>query len=174
MNEPTGSSLDEQLARLKREVPPRVDLWPSIEQRIRRRAPVAPPLALAAGLVALIGTAVIVALLHARAPSLPAAHPQTASVAALFDEPHDPRYLAARAALEKTFEERVALLDPVSRASIERSLEQIRSSRAELRRALAANPDNPLLEQLLESTWHEEFDLYDDVVQDTQPTLARN
>jgi hypothetical protein len=30
-----------------------------------------------------------------------------------------------------------------------------------------------VLEQLWESTWHEEFDLYDRVVQATQPPMTR-
>jgi hypothetical protein len=36
--------------------------------------------------------------------------------------------------------------------------------------ALAAQPDSPVLEQLLASALHDEFDLYDDVVRTTQPT----
>ena len=39
--------------------------------------------------------------------------------------------------------------------------------------ALAADPQSPVLEQLWESTWHDEYDLYDRVVQATQPHLTR-
>ena len=79
-----------------------------------------------------------------------------------------------RTALQQTFRERLALLDPATRAQIEASLAVIHRAREEIRKALGAAPDNPVLEHLLQSTWHDEFDLYDDVVRTTQPTLARN
>jgi hypothetical protein len=96
-----------------------------------------------------------------------------AAVAASFEEPHDAGYLAARTALEETFHERLALLDPATRAQIESNLATIRAAREDIARALAKDPESPVLEQLLESAWHDEFDLYDDVVRTTQPTLAR-
>jgi hypothetical protein len=89
------------------------------------------------------------------------------------DEPHDPGFLAARAALQETFSQRLAMLDPTTRAKIEANLEVIHRARTDIRKALAANPGSPVLEQLLESSWHDEFDLYDDVIRTTQPTLAR-
>jgi hypothetical protein len=89
------------------------------------------------------------------------------------DEPHDPGYLAARAGLVDTFRERLAMLDPPTRAKIEANLAVIHQARDDIRKALAADPDSPVLEQLLESAWHDEFDLYDDVIRTTQPTLAR-
>jgi hypothetical protein len=97
----------------------------------------------------------------------------TASVGASLAEPRDASYLATRAALEKTFHERLALLDPATRAQIEMSLTSIRAAREDIAKALAAHPESPMLEQLLESAWHDEFNLYDDVVRTTQPTLAR-
>ena len=90
-----------------------------------------------------------------------------------FDEPRDAGYVAARAALEQTFRERLALLDPDTRTQIEASLAVIHRAHEEIRKGLEAAPENPVLEHLLQSTWHDEFDLYDDVVRTTQPTLAR-
>jgi len=49
----------------------------------------------------------------------------------------------------------------------------IRQAHEDIRKALAADPESPVLEQLWESTWHEEFDLYDRVVQATQPPMTR-
>jgi hypothetical protein len=89
------------------------------------------------------------------------------------DEPHDPGFIAARAALQETFGQRLAMLDPATRAKIEANLAVIHQAREDIRKALAASPGSPVLEQLLESSWHDEFDLYDDVIRTTQPTLAR-
>ena len=90
-----------------------------------------------------------------------------------FGEPNDPRYLAARAELERTFNQRLGELDPATRAKIEADLASIRKARDDIRKALAAQPDSPVLEQLLASALHDEFDLYDAVVRTTQPTSAR-
>jgi hypothetical protein len=79
----------------------------------------------------------------------------------------------ARDTLEKTFRERLALLQPDARAKIEASLAVIHQAHEEIRKALGSNPSDPVLEQLLESTWHEEFNLYDRVVQATQPAMMR-
>jgi hypothetical protein len=96
-----------------------------------------------------------------------------AGSAANLGEPSDPRYLAARAELERTFNQRLGELDPATRAKIEADLASIRQARDDIRKALASQPDSPVLEQLLASALHDEFDLYDAVVRTTQPTSAR-
>jgi hypothetical protein len=96
-----------------------------------------------------------------------------ALAAASFEEPRDPKYVLARDTVEKTFRERLALLEPATRAKIESSLAVIRQAHEDIRKALAADPQSPVLEQLWQSTWHDEFDLYDRVVQATQPTMTR-
>ena len=62
---------------------------------------------------------------------------------------------------------------PTTRAKIESSLAVIQKAHEDIRKALAADPQSPVLEQLWESTWHDEFDLYDRVVEATQPTMMR-
>ena len=101
------------------------------------------------------------------------ARTSTAGSGANLGEPSDPRYLAARAELERTFNQRLAQLDPATRAKIEADLASIRKARDDIRKALASQPDSPVLEQLLSSALHDEFDLYDAVVRTTQPTSAR-
>jgi hypothetical protein len=64
-------------------------------------------------------------------------------------------------------------LDPATRARIEASLAVIRSAHEDIRKALAGDPGSPVLEQLWQSTWHDELDLYDHVVRATQPTMTR-
>jgi len=173
MKDPARESLDARLAKLPRDIVPPRYLWPSIEREIERQ-PLRTPqvvLAAAASVAALmIAGAVIWAVLHSRQVT---SAPSAQSIAMSLDEPHDPGYLAARAGLVDTFRERLAMLDPPTRAKIEANLAVIHQARDDIRKALAADPNSPVLEELLESAWHDEFDLYDDVIRTTQPTLAR-
>ncbi len=210
----TRVSLDEELAKLSRDVPPPRDLWPGVVRGIVRTPRSAPGLssvpwmayaASAAGLC--LAAALAWVMVQGRAPltasgpgmasgpgaaANPAAQgsplhsPQGSSQdspaagadsrpgsGANLGEPSDPRYLAARAELERTFNQRLAQLDPATRAKIEADLASIRKARDDIRKALASQPDSPVLEQLLASALHDEFDLYDAVVRTTQPTSAR-
>jgi hypothetical protein len=173
MKDQPRESLDARLAKLPRDIVPPRYLWPSIERDIERQPLRAPQmvLAAAAAIAALmIAGAVVWAVLHGRAATPSAGTP---SMAMNLDEPHDAGYLAARAEVIDTFKERLAMLDPATRAKIEANLAVIHKARDDIRKSLAADPDSPVLEQLLESAWHDEFDLYDDVIRTTQPTLAR-
>ncbi len=174
MKNQIGNPLDARLAKLPRDVVPSRYLWPSIEREIGRSPPRASQVVLAAAAsvaVMMFAAAIIWAVLHARsATTAPSATPMFAMS---LGEPHDPGYLAARAELLDTFQERLALLDPPTRAKIEANLAVIHKARDDIRKALTADPGSPVLEQLLESAWHDEFDLYDDVIKTTQPTLAR-
>jgi hypothetical protein len=98
---------------------------------------------------------------------------QMVGATASFEEPRDPKYLLARDTVEKTFRERLTLLEPATRAKIESSLAVIQQTHEDIRKALAADPQSPVLQQLWQSTWHDEFDLYDRVVQATQPIMTR-
>jgi hypothetical protein len=173
MNESWQKSLDERLANLPRDVAPPRNLWPAIAGRLRRRKGRARSLqfAAAAGLAgACLATALTWALLHGRTASRTA--PIVAHVSS-FDELRNPSYVAARDSLELSFRERLRLLDPATRARIEASLAVIRQAHEDIRKALASDPESPVLEQLWQSTWHDEIDLYDNVVQATQNTMTR-
>ena len=172
MNDPSQQSLDRLLAQLPKDIQPPGALWPEIATRLRAQRH-SPPLALAAGI--LVAAACLASLITwgvLQRPSAPAAI-QSAGARASFEELKDPKYILARDSEKKTFEERLALLDPVTRAKIESSLAVIRQAHEDIRKALAADPESPVLEELWESTWHDEFDLYDHVVQATQPTMTR-
>ena len=173
MNDPLQNSLDEQLANLPRDVPPPRNLWPGIAGRLQRRPRRARPMLFAAAAAvagACVASALTWAVLHGRAAS-PAT--QLAVRARSFDEPRNASYVAARDSLEGSFRERLALLDPATRAQIEASLAVIRRAHEDIRKALASDPASPVLEQLWQSTWHDELDLYDHVVRATQPTMTR-
>lgn len=168
-----GKSLDELLADLPLDIAPRRSLWRGISRRMGPSRHRARPMvyAVAAGIVgACVASALTWAVLHGSSPSpvMPlVAHAPT------FEESRNPSYVAARDDLELNFRDRLTRLDPATRARIEASLAVIRRAHEDIRRALANDPGSPVLEQLWQSTWHDEFDLYDHVVQATQPTMTR-
>lgn len=172
MNDRQQESLDRLIVNLPRDVTPPRNLWPGIVDRLVRTRR-GPPMALAAGIVvaaACLASLFTWAVLQSRsAPRLL----QTEIAKSSFEEPTDAKYVLARDMMQKTFRERLALLEPATRAKIEASLAVIRQAHEDIRKALAADPESPVLEQLWESTWHEEFDLYDRVVQATQPPMTR-
>jgi hypothetical protein len=174
MNDPVQKSLDDELAALSLEVAPSRNLWPAIAGRLqpsvrRRRQPML--YAAAAGLAgACVASALTWAVLHGRAAA-PAA--PLAAQTVVFEEPRNPSYVAARDDLAVSFRERIALLDPTTRAKIEASLAVIRRAHEDIRKALASDPASPVLEQLWQSTSRDELDLYEHVVRATQPTMTR-
>lgn len=173
MNDRRPESLDRLIAGLPRDVIPPGNLWPGIAARLGSRPRRAPPLALAAVLaMAAAGLASFFTWAVLEGRSVPRVI-QTVAATASFEEPRDPKYVLARSEIEKTFRERLTLLEPATRAKIEASLAVIQKAHEDIRKALASDPQSPVLEQLFESTWHDEFDLYDRVVQATQPTMTR-
>ncbi|MEA3151424.1 MAG: hypothetical protein QOD56_2363 [Gammaproteobacteria bacterium] len=171
MMEPEFKALDAQLARLSREVIPPRDLWPGIVAGIARKHRDARSIAFAAvAACALFAGVSIWAVLHGGATTR---LPLVVAAPGGFAEPSNVKYAATRTVLEATFRERLALLDPVTRTQVEASLAVIKRAHEDIRKALAAEPSNAVLEQLFESTWHDEFDLYDHVVRATQLSLTR-
>ncbi len=180
--------VDEALAQLPREQAPGRDLWPSIAVALQGNAPGSGstargsrspwPTAMAASvaLAALLG-ALTWSVWHSTAPTLMATAPLPRSAALAqpvgFELPQDADYLAARAALERTFSERLAMLAPPTRARVQSDLEVIRKANADIRDALAHDPASPLLLQLLRSTWQQEINLYTTVAHATDTLLTR-
>jgi hypothetical protein len=173
MNDRHQDSIERLLGNLPKDIVPPADLWPAVAARLTRKPRYAPPMALAA-VVAMIaaGLASFVTWAVLQGRSVPRVI-QTVAVSGSFEEPRDPKYMLARATMEKTFHQRLALLEPATRAKIESSLAVIQNARNDIRKALAADPQSAVLQQLWESTWHDEFDLYDRVVDATQPTMTR-
>ncbi|HMI37312.1 MAG TPA: hypothetical protein VK505_06780 [Steroidobacteraceae bacterium] len=187
MNSETFGSVDEALARLPRALTPARDLWPAIAQATasgaaRERPEPGParwPVALAASL-ALLGLVAALSFSVLRQPGASAllAQDGTASTPAKqtsvsFESPRTAAFISARAALETTYQERLAMLAPATRARVQADLETIRKANVDIRDALSRDPASPLLQQLLRSTWQQEIDLYTDVSQATEPMLTR-
>jgi len=169
-------TLDDLLADLPRDLPPPPYLWSGIAHRLPRRHRRARPmlLAAAAGVAgACLASALTWAVLHGRSAVPAAPVVVVAAQAPTLDEPRNASYVAARDSLELNFRQRLALLDPATRAKIEANLAIIRQAHEDIRKALASDPASPVLEQLWQSTWHDEIDLYEHVVQATQPTMTR-
>ena len=183
MNQPPTmppKSLDQQLAELPRSIEPPHDLWPQIEAAIQppRRSQPQWLAALAASVV-VAAVSVMVTWRLLRAPGLP---PTAATVPAAtqplgaisFALPQQAAYLQARAHLEQVFRERLALLQPDTRAKIETNLAIIRAANDSIRRALEADPASPLLLQQLQNTQRQEVDLYTNVARNTDPAIGRS
>ena len=168
------SPLDRLLEELPRAAMPRRDLWPGIAAGIgrgTRRARSWYVAVVSAAAAACLATLFTWAVMQRN--SVPRVIQAAAARGGAFDEPRDPRFVLARNSLEKTYTERLALLKPETRAKIETSLAVIRKAHEDIRQALIADPQSVALEQMLQSTWHDEFDLYESVVQATQPTQSR-
>ena len=178
------TALDARLAALPLDVAPARDLWPDIAASITATdvRPAAArwrwPLALAAG-VAVAAVAGALGWQAGRQNATPLAATAVASPAsdsllpASFALPEGHEYRATRAALERSYRERLELLAPATRGRIEEDLAAIRQANADIRSALAAEPQSAVLNRLLESTWQQEFDLYATVTHNTDPAVPR-
>ncbi len=171
MKNDNGKSLDQLLSQLPRDMTPPRSLWPAVAARIRPAPRRVRPMLMAACVAAAAACLSAVftwAVLHrAAAPE----GLQVVAAAKAFSEPGDPKYVKARDSLQRSFRERLALLDPATRAKIEASLAVIRQAHEDIRQALLADPSSPVLEELWQSTWHDEIDLYDRVVDATEPSV---
>jgi hypothetical protein len=170
MNSEMVGSVDEALARLPRELSPARDLWPAIAQSMHEGAPGLKheprpvrwpqwPVALAASL-GLMGLVAALSWSVLRQPATTAVAQGSGAVPSgqtmvSFEAPQNAAFLSARAALESTYEQRLALLAPATRARVRSDLETIRKANADIRDALIRDPASPLLLQLLRSTWQQ-------------------
>jgi hypothetical protein len=180
--------LDAQLRELSLEVEPGRDLWPGIAARLEQQ--VAVPLQrvtrrpawawqAAAALVLVAGSSLLTASLLDRSPPagqsasqpsraapdlaqggasvLPAAFGPTGRL--------DSEYLVAREQLTRMLEERIAVMPPSARAKLEFNLGEMRRAADEINAALAAQPGDPLLEELLLKTYQDELAVLSNVNQ---------
>jgi len=168
--------LDEALASLPRDVAPERDLWSEIRAEIAQTiaARVSPLQSnwfrLAAAVLLVLATSFVTYYVTRQsmqpqvaqnAPeALPA--PQVTSQPASFSFGPDrlgASYTNARAELDKRFQERVASLPPADRAKVEKNLADLRRAAAEISATLAEHPSDPLLQDLLMSTYQSELQL---------------
>lgn len=167
MDEGEFQQLDKLIAGLPRSISPGHDLWPEIETSIAGPAHQGArqwhwwnsPLVSAASL-AVAASALTFAL--TRAPEIAQPSPavvstQPASVML------DPGFLANRKRLENQIDGRLSELSPEMRGLVRQNLATIRGSLHEISMALAEDPDNADLHDLLLSTYEQELQVMTEI-----------
>ena len=180
MNESTKSGrdpLDQALATLPEDVRPERDLWPQIRAEIAK-TPIAAPASsaqstwfrLAAAVLLVLATSFVTYYVTRQSMQQPIAQvtPETVPVPQVSGQPASfsfgaerlgAGYVNARAELDKRFQERIATLPAADRAKIERNLADLRRAADEISATLAKNPSDPLLQDLLMSTYQSELQM---------------
>ena len=172
-------AIDERLNSLAAELPqavaPSRDLWPGIEQAIN--APAKPNRSMwntvwaqAAAVVLLVGGSSGLTWLAVKedgwrmSPSGPPVvevfadlEPVSGDFGQRYTLGND--YLDARTKLEGSLEQKLDTLSPETRLAVIKNLQTIRVAIKDLNEALAKEPDNVLLQELLLTTYHEEIAL---------------
>lgn len=178
------SGLDARLQQLPREIEPGRDLWAGIESRLEPRATVGRrrPAWLwqaAAAVLLVAGSSLLTATLmnERRADGTMAASPAVETVQAMPiafgpGKRLDPEYLAARRQLTVVLDERMASLPASTRAKLEASLGELRRAAEQINVALAEQPDDPLLQELLLATYQDELAVLANVNQLTSALAA--
>jgi len=162
---------------LSAEIAPERDLWPDIAARIEaeprarsaRGWPVAGALAAAVALVALSSLTTLWISGRDAGPEISQVVPPPSGSAmmpsAAFGPDYElgPKYRRARNELTVDLESRMQALPPATRHTVERNLEQIRIALAEINAALAEDPGNALLQQLLLAAYQDELTVLTEV-----------
>lgn len=180
MNENTRNGrdpLDEALASLPQDVRPERDLWPQIRAQIEKTpivapAPVSPVQStwfrLAATVLLVVTTSFVTYYVTrqslqdpiAKVEPVPAPVTQATPASFSFGAEHlGAGYLNARAELDKRFQKSLAGLPAADRAKVEKSLADLRHAADEISATLAQHPSDPLLQDLLMSTYQSELQL---------------
>ena len=181
--------LSQMLASLPRDVQPERDLWQGIQAEIGK-TPIVTDSApvvhfsstrwfqIAAGVLLVLATsfttfvvtrqsmekdAVQIAQTQQQVTVPTATAPLNAMPVSFGPETLGADYLKARSDLDKRFEERIKTLAPSTRAKLERNLADLRHAANEISATLADNPSDPLLQDLLMSTYQRELQLLADV-----------
>lgn len=173
---------DELLARareLSTETSPQQDLWPGIEAAIRRPKVSAwtPRLAQAAAIVLLIGASSGLTWLSTKDQVRIV---EVVPAGLVFEQASfggryalGVGYQEAHRDLEAQLDVELQRLSPDAREEVENNLAMIRGAIGQINVALAEEPDNPLLQELLVQTYREELALMQRVGGLTQYVMSR-
>jgi hypothetical protein len=175
-NQTGRDPLDEALASLPESVAPQRDLWPEIRAEIEKTPIVAPAspvqstwFRLAAAVLLVLATSFVTYYVTRQSlqeqvatnvEAVPA--PVIAAQPASFSFGRDrlgAGYENARAELDKRFQTSLAALPPADRAKVEKNLADLRHAADEISATLAQHPSDPLLQDLLMSTYQSELQL---------------
>ena len=177
MNESNDSNFDDELmaaaAELATEVKPERDLWPGIEQAIVQPARPERTVwnsvwAQAAAVLLLVGGSSGVTYLALTGGDTGTVSPMAEGPALVFESASatfgsmyhlGPDYQDARRSLAVKVDEELSRLTPEERAEVQKNIDVIRTAIEDINEALAAEPDNELLQKLLLDTYREELNL---------------
>ncbi len=188
MNSRRPDPLDEVLSKLPKTVEPERDLWTSIQGQLeadrQQQAPrrvTARWYQLAAGVLLVLASSLTTFFIMREAPeNAPTVastdSPQTefaAMPASFAGYKLGEDYSKARAQLDLAFEQRLALLPPAAREKVEHNLADIRAAAREISSTLAEHPTDPLLHELLMSTYQSELQVLADVTLMTPASATR-
>jgi len=176
MNETDNNNFDDDVmaaaAELATDVTPNRDLWPGIEQVLSQPAKPAHTVwnsvwAQVAAVLLLVGGSTGVTYLVVTDDASPL--PPVAGGPTLVFEPVSgsfgsmynlgPGYQDARRALAAKVDEQLSRLTPQERDEVQKNIDVIRAAIEDINKALAAEPDNALLQKLLLGTYRDELGL---------------
>lgn len=187
MNEMNDKEFDDKLmaaaARLATEVKPVRDLWPDIEAAISQPEAGASwrwkGFAQAAAVVLLIGGSsglTYLAMHEDRQPMAPATALQFEPVSGSFGSHYTlgPDYQDARDDLWSKLQQELSHLEPETQAEVEKNMVAIGDAIIEINKALAQEPGNALLQDLLLSSYRKELALMTRVDGMASSVMRRN
>lgn len=160
-------------------ISPERDLWSGIEEAIvrPRRSRWTPRFAQAAAVLLLVGASSGLTWLSTkdRVQVIEVVPPGVAVEQASFGGRYSlgVGYQEAHRDLEAQLQAELARLSPEAREEVELNLAMIRGAIGQINEALAAEPDNPLLQELLLQTYKEELTLMQRVGGLTQHVMSR-
>jgi hypothetical protein len=191
---PDASGLDARLQQLPPAIAPGRDLWPAIEARLEPRVATQSRRwtglwQVAAAVLLVAGSSLLTATLMrsrdgagtiAAVPTPAVATPEPARADVVQAMPVafgpgkrlDAEYVAARMQLTAVLDERLARMPASSRVKLEASLGELRRAAEQINAALAEQPGDPLLQELLLATYQEELAMLANVNQLTSALAA--
>jgi hypothetical protein len=171
--------IDAALASLPRELLPARDLWPDIESRLEPRGRRGAWVWQAAAAIALVAVSSLVTATLVRRADVPVARasapvPQAQVTKAAFGPSYslNAEYDTARRQLAADLEQRLASLPPSARQKLQANLAELHRAAAEINAALARQPGDPLLEELLLNTYQDELGVLASVNQLTGTSVS--
>ena len=183
MNEQHDDKLTTAARQLATEISPERDLWPEIELAItnpvRERSPWTPMFAQAAAVVLLIGASsglTYRAVKDEQPVTVSVYQPEYVFERAAFGTSHNlgSDYQDARADVASRLDEQLVRLSPQEREDVEKTLGVIREAISDINVALAQDPDNAYLQELLQKTYREELNVMRRVGGLTRNVMLRN